>query len=88
MAGDGWMAFFDPYITFRVMLALFIGTYLLFDFVAMFILYLQLPRFVRRIILLKLLQLRSRSLRIEISLVVLLLSVEGWLLFRILTGEN
>lgn len=82
------MKIFDPYITFRVLLALLFFGYLMFDLIAMVVFYQQLPRFVQRVILLKLLQLRSRSLKVEIVSILLLFSFEGWLLFHLITGEN
>ena len=82
------MEIFDPYITFRVLLALLFSGYLMFDLIAVFVFYKQLPRFVQRVVLLKLLQLRSHSLRVEISVIFLLLSIEGWLLFHLVTGAS
>jgi len=83
---DHLMKIFDPYITFRVLLALLFFSYLMFDWIATFIFYKQLPRFVQRVVLLKLLQLRSQSLKVEIMTILALLSFEGWLLFHLITG--
>jgi len=82
------MLIFDPYITFRVALAVLFSAYLLFDLIATFVFYKQLPRFVQRVVFLKILQLRSESLKVEIGTIVLLLSFEGWLLFHLITGAS
>ncbi len=80
--------FFDPYLTFRIALALAFFTYFLFDLIGIVVFYRQLPRFIQRVVFLKLLQVRSRSLRLELSLIVVLSTLEGWLLLHLLTGGN
>jgi hypothetical protein len=77
---------FEPYIIFRWVVALLFAGYLLYDLVELGAWYRQLPRWVRRIILLKLLQLRSRALKMELSLIVVLFIIQGWLTILLLKG--
>lgn len=81
-----WMQIVDPYLTFRWLLAMLLAGMLLYDLVELGIWYRQLPRPAQRIVLLKLLQVRSRPLKIELSLIVLLFSIQGWLTILLLRG--
>ena len=74
---------FDPYITFRVGLAILFSGFVIYDMIALMVWFRELPRLMRRMVLLKLLQVRSHSLKLELTLVVALLMVQG-ILFRIL----
>ncbi len=76
----------DPYLTFRWLLAILLAGTLLYDLIALGIWYRQLPRLPRRVVLLKLLQLRSRALKAELSLIVFLFAVQGWLTILLLRG--
>lgn len=80
------MTAFDPYITFRLILSLLFSAFILYDLIGFFVWYRQLPPLVQRITLLKLLQLRSRALKIELSLIIILTSLEGWLMFLLIKG--
>ncbi|MFQ5598777.1 MAG: hypothetical protein ACE5GK_12100 [Nitrospiria bacterium] len=77
---------FDPYFTFRLILSLFFFGYILYDLIDLILWLRGLPRVLQRMILLKLLTLRSTALRIEICLILLLASIEGWLMFTFLRG--
>jgi|GEM_PF-5371576 hypothetical protein len=77
---------FDPYVTFRSIFAILLAGTLLYDFIALGVWYRQLPRWVQRIVLLKFLQLRSRALKVELSLIVILLAIQGWLTMLLLKG--
>lgn len=76
----------DPYLTFRWVLAILLAGTLLYDVVELGLWYRELPRLVRRIVLLKLLQVRSRALKVELSLIVLLFAIQGWLTILLLRG--
>lgn len=80
------MRMIDPYLTFRWVLAILLAGTLFYDIVELGIWYRQLPRMVRRTVLLKLLQVRSRALRMELSLIVLLFAIQGWLTILLLKG--
>lgn len=80
------MQFVDPYLTFRWVLAILLAGTLLYDLIELGVWYRQLPRILRRIVLLKLLQVRSRALKIELSLIVVLFAVQGWLTILLLRG--
>lgn len=76
----------DPYLTFRWLLAILLAGTLLYDIIELGAWYRQLPRMVRRTVLLKLLRVRSRTLKIELSLIVVLFTVQGWLTILLLKG--
>jgi len=76
----------DPYLTFRWVLALLLAGTLLYDLVELGLWYRELPRLAQRIVLLKLLQVRSRALKVELSLIVLLFAIQGWLTILLLRG--
>ncbi|MBI3803217.1 MAG: hypothetical protein HY282_05580 [Nitrospirae bacterium] len=76
----------DPYLTFRWVLAILLAGTLFYDLIELGVWYCQLPRWVRRIILLKFLQLRSRALKVELSLIVILFTIQGWLTILLLKG--
>lgn len=76
----------DPYLTFRWVLAILLAGTLLYDVVELGLWYRELPRLVQRIVLLKLLQVRSRALKVELSLIVLLFAIQGWLTILLLRG--
>lgn len=80
------MEIFEPYPAFRWIVAIFFAGYLLYDLVELGIWYRQLPRLVQRRVFLKLLQLRSRALRMELSLIVALFIIQGWLTILLLKG--
>ena len=74
---------FDPYITFRVGLSILFSGFVIYDIIALMVWFRGLPRLMRRMVLLKLLQVRSHSLKLELALVAVLLMVQG-ILFQIL----
>ena len=76
----------DPYLTFRWVLAMLLAGTLFYDLIELGVWYRQLPRWVRRIVLLKFLQLRSRALKMELSLIVILFAIQGWLTILLLKG--
>jgi hypothetical protein len=76
----------DPYLTFRWVLAILLAGTLLYDVIELGLWYRELPRLIRRTVLLKLLQLRSGALRAELSLIVLLFAIQGWLTVLLLRG--
>jgi hypothetical protein len=80
------MEIVDPYLTFRWVLAILLAGTLLYDLIELGVWYRQLPRLIQRIVLLKLLQVRSRTLKIELSLIVALFAIQGWLTFLLLKG--
>ncbi|MDC4206735.1 MAG: hypothetical protein MPW14_20705 [Candidatus Manganitrophus sp.] len=80
------MEIFEPYLAFRWIVALLFAGYLLYDLIELSAWYRALPRMVQRIVLLKLLQLRSRALKVELSLIVILFFVQGWLTILLLKG--
>lgn len=80
------MEIFEPYLAFRWIVALLFTGYLLYDLIELRVWYRQLPRLVQRIVLLKLLQLRSRALKVELSLIVALFFIQGWLTVLLLRG--
>jgi hypothetical protein len=71
---------------FRWVVALLFVGYFLYDLIELGIWYRQLPRLIRRAILLKLLQLRSRALKVELSLIMVLFIIQGWLTVLLLRG--
>lgn len=80
------MEIFEPYLLFRWIIALLFIGYLLYDLVELGLWYRQLPRLVQRMVFLKLLQLRSRALKMELSLIVILFAIQGWLTILLLKG--
>lgn len=80
------MQLIDPYLTFRWVLAILLAGTLFYDIVVLGVWYRQLPRMVQRTVLLKLLQVRSRALKVELSLIVLLFAIQGWLTILLLKG--
>ena len=80
------MRIVDPYLTFRWVLALLLAGTLLYDLVELRLWYRALPRLVRRAVLLKLLRVRSRALKVELSLIVVLFAIQGWLTILLLRG--
>jgi hypothetical protein len=80
------MEMIDPYLTFRWVLAMLLAGTLLYDLVELGVWYRQLPRLIRRTVLLKLLQVRSRALKVELSLIVGLFAIQGWLTILLLRG--
>lgn len=74
------MTIFDPYFAFRFILTLLFFGFILYDVIGLVVWYRTLPRFARRVILLKLLQLRSRPLRLELLGVLVLFAVQAWLM--------
>ena len=80
------MRIVDPYLTFRWVLALLLAGTLLYDLVELRLWYRELPRLVRRTVLLKLLRVRSRALKVELSLIVVLFAIQGWLTILLLRG--
>ncbi|MBN4054803.1 hypothetical protein JYT87_03750 [Nitrospira defluvii] len=80
------MAIFDPYFTFRLALALLFTAYILYDLIAMLVWYRSLPEILKKLIFLKLLQVKSRTLKLEMGLIITLLSVDGGLMFHLLKG--
>jgi hypothetical protein len=74
------MFILDPYLTFRLILTLLFSGLVLYDVIGFVVWYRELPRFAQRIIILKLLQVRSRALKFELFLIILLLSIEGVLM--------
>ncbi len=77
---------FDPYMTFRVGLAILFSGFLIYDMIALMVWYRELPRLMRRMVLLKLLQVRSYSLKLELTLVLALLMVQSILLRILVRG--
>jgi len=82
------MAAFDPYIIFRLTLVLLFSGFILYDLIDSVVWYRQLPRFVQKLILLKLLQLRSRTIKIECALILGLISIQGILMVVLFRGES
>lgn len=80
------MEIIDPYLTFRWVLAILLAGTLLYDLIELGVWYRALPRLIRRIVLLKLLQVRSRALKIELSLIASLFAIQGWLTILLLKG--
>lgn len=80
------MQMVNPYLTFRWVLALLLAGTLLYDLVELGLWYRELPRLIRRTVLLKLLQVWSRTLKVELSLIVILFAVQGWLTVLLLRG--
>lgn len=80
------MEMFEPYLAFRWTVAILFAGYLLYDLVELGIWYRQLPRLVQRRVFLKLLQLRSRALKVELSLIMVLFIIQGWLTILLLKG--
>ena len=78
---------FDPYLTFRLILALIFSGFIVYDLIALYVWYHGLPRWMRRLVLLKLLQIRSRALRVEFLLIGVLVSIEGWLMMLLLRWD-
>ncbi len=78
---------FDPYLTFRLILALIFSGFIVYDLIALCVWYHGLPRLMRRFILLKLLQIRSRALKVEFLLIGVLVSIEGWLMMLLLRWD-
>ncbi|HZR47078.1 MAG TPA: hypothetical protein VFA47_10260 [Candidatus Manganitrophaceae bacterium] len=76
----------DPYLTFRWVLAILLAGTLLYDLIELGLWYRELPKLARRVVLLKLLQVRSRALKVELSLIVLLFAIQGWLTILLLRG--
>ena len=70
----------DPYLIFRLSIVLLLSGLILYDLIGMIVWYRGLPQFVKKVVLLKLLQIRSRALKVELFLIVFLLSVEGGLM--------
>lgn len=81
------MDIFEPYLAFRWIVALLFAVYLLYDLIELRAWYRQLPRLLQRMIFLKLLRLRSRGLKAELSLIVVLFIIQGWLTILLLKGE-
>lgn len=80
------MEMLEPYSTFRWMVAILFVGYLIYDLIELGSWYRQFPRPVQRMIFLKLLQLRSRALKVELSLIVALFILQGWLTILLLKG--
>lgn len=80
------MEMFEPYPMFRWTVAILFAGCLFYDLFDLAVWYRQLPRWVQRIVLLKLLQLRSRALKVELSLTVALFLLQGWLTVLLLRG--
>jgi hypothetical protein len=81
------MELFDPYLTFRLVLALIFSGFIVYDLIALYVWYHGLPRWVRRIVLLKLLKIRSRALKVEFLLMGVLVFFEGWLMTLLLRWD-
>ena len=77
----------DPYLIFRLSTVLLLIGLILYDLIGMIVWYRGLPRFVKKVVLLKLLQIRSRALKVELFLIVFLLSVEGILMTLLFKQE-
>ena len=77
----------DPYLIFRLSTVLLLIGLILYDLIGMIVWYRGLPRFVKKVVLLKLLQIRSRALKVELFLIVFLLSVEGGLMILLFKQE-
>ena len=82
------MSSLDPYFASRLILALLFSGFIVYDMIGAVVWYRQLPRFVQKLILLKLLQLRSRTIKMECALVLSLLSIQGVLMAVLLGGGN
>lgn len=74
------MELFDPYLTFRLILVIFFAGLILYDLIGLVIWYRGLPRLMQRFVLLKILQVRTRILKVELFLIGLLLLIEGGLM--------
>jgi len=64
----------------------FFSAYILYDLIGRVLWYRALPRLVKRMVLLKLLQLRSGRIKFELSIVLVLASVQVWLMFLLMKG--
>lgn len=82
------MNVFDPYFASRLLLAVLFFGFVIYDVIDSVLWYRQLPRFVQKLVLLKLLQLRSRTIRMECATIIALLSIQGILMFALLSWEN
>ncbi len=80
------MTNFEPYFVFRLLMTLFFSAYILYDLIGMVLWYRALPRLVKRMVLLKLLQLRSGRIKFELSIMLVLASVQVWLMFLLMKG--
>ena len=78
----------DPYLFFRFFLALLFAGLLIHDVIGLIVWYRGLPRWIRRIVILKILQIRSGRIKWEAGGIVVLLGLEGWLLTLLLKGFN
>ncbi len=79
---------FDPYFVSRLILALLFSGFILYDLIGAVVWYRQLPTFAQKLILLKLLQLRSPAIKRACVLIFSLLSIQGVLTVVLLRGEN
>lgn len=82
------MSTFDPYFAARLLLSFLFFGLILHDVIGVLVWYRQLPGFVQKLILLKLLQLRSPAIKRECALVLGLLSIQGLLMAVLLQGDN
>lgn len=73
------MGTIEPYLFFRFFLfALFAG-FLIYDVIGLVVWYRGLPRLIQRIIVLKVLQVRTGRMKRELGVIGVLLALEGWL---------
>ncbi len=80
------MTVFDPYLAHRLLLAAVLAGLVLYDLIGLVVWFRGLPRLARRILILKLLRLRSRALRIELLLIAFLFLVQGYLTVLLFKG--
>lgn len=80
------MDFSDPLFLFRFFLSVLFGGLLVYDLIGLIVWFRGLPRLLRRIIILKILQFRSQKLGWEFGTVAVLFFVEGWLLILLSRG--
>lgn len=79
---------FDPYFASRLLLAFFFSGFVVYDLIDTVMWYRRLPRFVQKLIQLKLLQLRSRTIKMECALIVSLLFIQGILMVLLVHWET
>lgn len=80
------MSAFDPYFTFRLALTFLMSGYIIYEVIGLVMWYRGLPRLAQRMMLLKLLQFRSSTLKLEFSLMIFLTIIAGWLMTEFTIG--
>ncbi len=71
---------FEPYLFFRFFLLFLFAGLVIYDVIGFVVWYRGLPRLVQRIIILKVLHIRTGRLKREVGVICVLLALEGWLM--------